>query len=164
MPVWHRSVMQPIDDIAAEAELARAIADGAAQAVAEDACGDWVHLFVDFEIDASGERSSSISFALVRAADGGIEKLAFRLLPDVKRRLRRLANAAPGGRWTSAQLRMERDGRYAFDYLYTPPCRLGGVINDTRFAGYVGQWLASKAGAPFRAKPRSWLRRWLGQG
>ena len=62
--------MEPIEGIAAEAGLARAIASCAAQAVAEEGRGDWVHVFMDFEVDATGERSSSISFALVRMPSG----------------------------------------------------------------------------------------------
>lgn len=157
--------MTPIQQVEAESSLARAMATCVTD-VMEGEWGDreWLHLFVDFEIDDSGERSSSIAFALARVARQPLEKVSFRLSAKVKRQWADLAAGMQAGadtRWNSAQLRVEQDGRYSLQYSYAPPFRLGGNLHDTRFNDYLEQWLGTDEGAVFR--PRSWRQRWLGR-
>lgn len=124
----------------------------------------WLHVFVDIEV-AEGGRTSSISFALAQRPGGPVERVAFRLTSDTKRLFAALADDMAGedGRWTSARLAVERDGRYAMDYRYDPPFRLGGQLIDRRFEDYTERWLASEAGARVRRPARSWWRRMTGR-
>ncbi|MGE4323167.1 MAG: hypothetical protein AB7E60_09085 [Sphingobium sp.] len=123
----------------------------------------WVHLFVDIEIDRDGGRSSSITFALAHKAGQPLEDVAFRLPREAKRLFGELAEAMrrPGeDRWSSAQLRVEGDGRYAFVFSYDLPWRLGGKLIDKRFEDYLDRWLDGPEGARFRqgaASPRRGL-------
>ncbi len=123
----------------------------------------WLHLFLDIEV-GDGGRTSSICFSLAHRPGGPVERLAFRLPATAKRMFATLSDdmAGTGSRWTSARLTVERDGRYAIDYRYDPPFRLGGQLIDRRFEGYLDRWLESEAGAPFREPARPWWRRWTG--
>ena len=126
---------------------------------------DWVHLFVDFEVDQSGERTSSISFVLANSPGSPIEKLSFRLSAEAKRQFAALADsmgALPNGRWTCAQLRIAPDGNYALTYSYDPPHRLSGNLIDNRFADYLAQWMASEDATPVQPPRTSFWRRCFG--
>ncbi len=115
---------------------------------------EWVHLFTDVEIDPRGTQTSSVTFALARKPGGPLEDISFRLPREAKKRLNDLAEAMrqPGGdRWSSAQLRIEQDGRYAFSFSYDPPIRLGGDLLDKRFDDYLPRWLETPEGARFAA-------------
>ena len=125
----------------------------------------WVHLFVDFEIDQSGERTSSISFALGKRPAEQIEKVSFRLSPQAKRSFAALADsmgASPNGRWTSAQLRIAPDGNYDMIYSYAAPYRLSGNLIDDRFRDYVAQWMANANVTAGPAAPTSFWRKIFG--
>lgn len=164
---------QAIEDI--QTAIVRAVA-GNVTDVMEGEWGDrqWVHLFVDFEIDQDGTRSSSISFALAHRPRQPLEKLSFRLTRDAKQGFNQLAEAMrkPGeDRWSKAQLRIGRDGRFAFEFSHDPPWRLGGKLIDKRFEDYLDRWLETEEGAPFRdgkkrepAPALGWWRRLLGTG
>ncbi|MET0249489.1 MAG: hypothetical protein ABW164_07150 [Sphingobium sp.] len=148
------SSITAIERVEIEAAVARAVADGVTD-VMDGEWGDreWLHLFVDFEIAAEGDRSSGISFALARLSGQPVDKVSFRLPHEAKRLLGQLADAMSGPsnvRWTCAQLRVERDGRYSFSYSYEPPHRLGGNLLDNRFKDYLTTWLASEDGGAFR--------------
>ena len=126
---------------------------------------DWVHLFVDFEIDQSGERTSSISFALAHAPGSPIEKLSFRLSGEAKRQFAALANsmgASPNGRWASGQLRIAPDGTYALTYSYDEPHRLSGNLIDNRFRNYLAQWVVSEDATATQPPKKSFWRRCFG--
>ncbi|MFC4256466.1 hypothetical protein GRI97_09935 [Altererythrobacter xixiisoli] len=113
---------------------------------------EWVHLFVDAEIAPDGSQTSSITFALARKPGGRLEEISFRLPREAKRLLNDLAEAMrqPGGeRWSSAQLRIEQDGRYGVEFSYDPPRRLGGDLLDKRFDDYLLRWLETPEGARF---------------
>ena len=149
-----------------EARIVRAVA-ACVQDLMDDAWHDreWVHLFVDMEVDGGG-RSSSISFSLCHRPGQPIEKASFRLSPEAKQLFAQLADAveaATGRRWASTQLRLERSGRYSLTHSYDVPYRLGGQLNDTRFSDYLAQWLASDDGAPWRPAPRGWWQKVLGK-
>lgn len=159
--------MTPTERAETEAAIVRAVAADVTD-VMEGEWGDreWLHLFVDFEIAAEGDRSSSITFALARLPEQPVEDVSFRLPQEAKRLLGTLADgmgSTPNGRWTCAQLRVERDGRYALNYSYDPPYRLGGNLIDNRFRDYLDTWLASEDGAAFRPAPAPWWCRVLGR-
>lgn len=119
---------------------------------------EWVHLFVDIEIDEDGERSSSISFALTRLPGQPLEKCAFRLASEAKQLFDELAEAMrrPGeDRWSSAQLRIERNGSFAFEFSHDPPWRLGGNLLDKRFEDYLERWHATPEGTRFTQEAKS---------
>ena len=157
--------MTPIERAETEAAVARAVAANVTDVMdGEWGEREWLHLFVDFEIAAQGDRSSSITFALARLPGQAVEDISFRLPQEAKRLLGLLADgmgASPNGRWTCAQLRVEQDGRYAISYSYDPPYRLGGNLLDNRFQDYRETWLASGNGAAFRPVPAPWWRRML---
>ncbi|KLJ02482.1 hypothetical protein [Luteimonas sp. FCS-9] len=114
---------------------------------------DWLRLVVDFESlaeDGGAPRTSSISFAIARAPDGPLEKVAFRLSPAAKAgfaEIGRIMQAQKGQTWTTSTLVVERDGRYDFQFAYTPPYRLGGQLNDTRYRDYLERYKA-ETGTP----------------
>ena len=149
-----------------EAAIVRAVAANVADVMdGEWGMREWLHLFVDFEIDASGERSSTICFALARHQGEPVEKIAFRLPYAAKQILATLAGGMAlhnGDRWTVVRIRIERDGRFTFDYGYEAPYRLGGALIDTRYEDYLKQWLERDTEA--RGPPRSGWRKWLGRG
>lgn len=159
--------MTPVERAEMEAAVARAVAANVTDVMdGEWGEREWLHLFVDFEIAAEGDQSSSITFALARRPGEAAEKVSFRMPQEAKRLLGKLADgmgASPNGRWTCAQLRLERDGRYALSYSYDPPYRLGGNLLDKRFNDYLETWLASEDGAAFRPIPAPWWRRMLGR-
>lgn len=148
---------------ALQGDIARAVA-GNVSDVMDGEWGDreWVHVFVDFELADDGERSSSVTFALARHPGGPLEKIAFRLPQTAKRLFADLAAAmvqdSDGRRWSSARLKIERDGRFIFDFSHDPPYRLGGNLNDTRFNDYLTDWQAGSSQAPPPARHRSWMR------
>jgi hypothetical protein len=152
------------------AELEAAIVHAVTSAVTDVMDGDWgerewLHLFVDIEVAADGDRSSSIAFAFARLPGQAVEKVAFRLPHEARRLFRRLADAmemSSSGRWNSARLRLSRDGRYTLEFSYDPPWRLGGNLIDDRFDGALEQWLASDEGAPHRAQVKRWWQGLLG--
>ncbi|MFV0625429.1 hypothetical protein ACBY01_15650 [Sphingomonas sp. ac-8] len=112
----------------------------------------WAHLFVDIEIAQDGERDSSTTFALAHKPGQPLEKVSFRLPREAKRLFGELAEAMrrPGDdRWSSAQLRVERDGSYALEFSYDPPWRLSGNLIDKRFKDYLDRWLATPEGRQF---------------
>lgn len=159
--------MTPMERAETEAAVVRTVAAGVTD-VMEGEWDDreWLHLFVDFEIAAEGDRSSSITFALARRSGQPVENVSFRLPQEAKRLLGTLADsmtASPNGRWTCAQLRVERDGRYSLTYSYDPPNRLAGNLLDSRFNDYLDTWLASEDGAAFRPAPAPLWRRILGR-
>lgn len=158
--------MDAPDRVKLEAAIVQAVAANVTDLM-EGEWGDrqWAHLFVDFEIAPDGERSSSISFVLAHFPGKPLEKLSFRLPREAKRLLATLADdmgARPDGRWSSAQIRVSRDGRYAMDYAYAPPYRLGGNLLDKRFEDYLDTWLQTEEGAPYRPRRTGW-RAWLGR-
>lgn len=159
--------MTPGNRMKIEAAIARAVAANVADVMdGEWGEREWLHLFVDFEIAEKGDRSSSITFALARLPERDVEEVAFRLPQDAKRLFGELADAmaaSPNGRWTGAQLRIARDGRYTLDYQYDSHWRLAGNLIDKRFDGYLDHWLASEAGAPYRTRPRRWWQALLGK-
>lgn len=113
---------------------------------------EWVHLFVDIEIDGVKGRSSSITFALAQKPGRALERIAFRLSSEAKQGFHDLAHAmCRSGEppWSSAQLQIERGGAFAFAYYYGPPYRLGGQLIDTRFENYLPEWLQTPTGTRF---------------
>lgn len=159
--------MTPIERAETEVAVVRAVAANVTDVMdGEWGEREWLHLFVDFEIAAEGDRSSSITFALARLPGQAVEDVSFRLPQEAKRLLGMLADGmgtSPNGRWTCAQLRVERDGRYALSYSYDPPYRLGDNLLDNRFNDYLETWLASADGAAFRPVSAPWWRRVLGR-
>ncbi|MEN3950011.1 hypothetical protein [Iodidimonas sp. SYSU 1G8] len=159
-----------------QASIVRAVA-GDVSGTTDGGWGDreWVHLFVDFELDHDSGRSSSISFALARRPGASLEKIAFRLSPETKQAFADLADAVhtPGRQsWSAVQVRVEADGRYNFEFSYAPPYRLGGKLNDTRFSDYLDAWRQGVDGARSAApegkdvaarSKRGWWRTLFGQ-
>ncbi|MFR0657043.1 hypothetical protein SB719_21090, partial [Pantoea sp. SIMBA_079] len=77
--------------------------------------------------DGGAPRTSSISFAIARAPQAPLEKVAFRLSPDAKAgfaEINRIMQAQKRQTWTTSTLILERDGRYDFQFAYTPLYRL----------------------------------------
>ncbi len=107
---------------------------------------DWLRLVVDFESlaqDEAAPRTSSISFAIARAPGGPLEKVGFRLSRAAKDgfvRIGRIMHGQKGQYWSTATLTVERDGSYDFQFAYTPPYRLGGNLNDTRYRDYLERY------------------------
>lgn len=137
-----------MDDLnAAYAETVRAVA-ASVQDVNDGEWGqrDWLRLVVDFESlpgDGATPRTSSISFAIARSPDGALEKVGFRLSPAAKAgfaEIGRIMHAQKGQWWSTSTLVVERDGRYDFQFAYTPPYRLSGNLNDTRYRDYLEQY------------------------
>ncbi len=149
-----------------EAAIVRAVVGGVTD-VTDGEWGerDWLHLLVDIELAAKEDRSSSITFAFARLPGQAVEKVAFRLPQEAKRLFRQLADAmdtSSNGRWSSARLRVSRDGRYTLEFSYEPPWRLGGNLIDKRFDGALEHWLASDEGAPYRPRVKRWWQGRLG--
>ena len=107
---------------------------------------DWLRLVVDFESEpGDAPRTSSISFAIARDGDGPLEKVSFRLSPAAKAgfaQIGRIMQAQKGQAWSTSTLIVERDGRYDFQFAYTPPYRLSGNLNDTRYRDYLERYKA----------------------
>jgi|GEM_PF-981734 len=159
--------MSPLERLETEAAIARAVAANVTD-VLEGEWGkrEWLHLFVDFEVDDLGERSSSTTFALARSPGQPMEKVAFRLSRDAKRLFGVLADGmgdSPNRRWTNAQLRVAWDGGYTLNYAYGPPYRLGGNLIDKRFDDYLEHWLASDEGISCNRPARRWWQRLIGR-
>ncbi|VXC09711.1 conserved hypothetical protein [Luteimonas sp. 9C] len=135
------------DTVRAVAASVRDVNDG------EWGARDWLRLVVDFESlseDGGAPRTSSISFAIARAGDGPLEKVAFRLSPEAKAgfaQIGRIMHAQKGQDWTTSTLVVERDGQYDFQFGYTAPYRLSGNLNDTRYRDYLERYKA-ETGAP----------------
>ncbi|WP_394003487.1 hypothetical protein ACF3M1_02145 [Luteimonas sp. WGS1318] len=144
-----------MDDLnAAYADTVRAVA-ASVRDVNDGEWGerDWLRLVVDFETlpgDDGAPRTSSLSFAIARVPDGPLEKVAFRLSPEAKAgfaSIGRIMHAQKGQWWSTSTLVVERDGRYDFQFAYTPPYRLSGNLNDTRYRDYLERYKA-ETGAP----------------
>jgi hypothetical protein len=136
-----------------QASIVRAVAGNVSETMDDD-WGDreWVHLFVDFELDQDSGRSSSISFALAHRPGAALEKIAFRLSPQTKQEFAHMADVMkkPGERsWSAVQVRIEADGRFTFEFSYAPPYRLGGTLNDQRFSDYLDAWRQGADGGRF---------------
>lgn len=72
--------MTPIEQAQTEAAIVRAVAANVTDVMdGEWGEREWLHLFVDFEIAAEGDRSSSITFALARLPGRPVEDVSFRL-------------------------------------------------------------------------------------
>ena len=112
---------------------------------------DWLRLVVDFETEGGeSPRTSSISFAIARDGDGPLEKVAFRLSPAAKAGfswIARIMQVQKGQAWSTSTLVVERGGRYDFQFAYTPPDRLSGHLNDTRYRDYLERYKA-ETGTP----------------
>lgn len=114
---------------------------------------DWVRLFIDFEWQE--DQRSSITFALAHRPGQPLEKVSFRLPFEAKVKLVELAEAmAPSGQapWTTAQLHIDRDGRFEMETFHYPPRRLGGELIDKRFEDYLVRYVA-KHGQPALPAP-----------
>lgn len=138
-------------------DIVRAVAGNVAE-VMEGEWEDrtWVHLFVHIEIDQDGGRSSSITFALAHKPGQPLEDISFRLPREAKKLFNELAEAMrqPGeDRWSSAELRIERDGSFAFDFSHAPHWRLAGNLIDKRFDDYLDRWLGTPEGVRFAQNP-----------
>lgn len=137
-----------------QAAIVRAVAGNVTDVMdGEWGMREWCHLFVDFEAEPDGGRTSSITFAIARLPGQQPEKISFRLPPEAKRLFVELADAMQKDgtqRWSTAQLRVERDGRHDFQFAYDPPYRLGGNLLDKRFEDYLDTWLASPDGQGYR--------------
>ncbi|TCP36580.1 hypothetical protein [Sphingomonas sp. BK235] len=148
------AAMTATDRADLEAAIVRTVAGGVTDVMDGDwGEREWLHLFVDIEVSAQGGRSSSIAFAFARLPGQAVEKVAFRLPQDAKCMFRQLADAmetSPAGRWSSARLRVSRDGRYTLAFSYDRPWRLSGKLIDDRFKGALELWLASDEGAAYR--------------
>jgi hypothetical protein len=136
-----------MDDLnAAYADTVRAVAASVSD-VNDGEWGDrdWLRLVVDFESLAHTDepRTSSISFAIARAPGGPLEKVSFRLSPAAKEsflQIGRIMHGQKGQYWTACLLIVERDGQYDFSFSYSPPYRLGGNLNDTRYRDYLDRY------------------------
>lgn len=148
-------------------DIVRAVAGNVAE-VMEGEWEDraWVHLFTHIEIDQDGGRSSSITFALAHRPGQPLEDISFRLPREAKRLFNQLAEAMrrPGeDRWSSAQLRIERDGTFTFEFSHAPHWRLAGNLIDKRFDDYLDRWLGTPQGVEFARSSAAQSRGLLGK-
>ncbi len=108
---------------------------------------DWMRIVVNYESlrHATEAQESVLAFAIARPPGGTPEKVSFRLSPQATAGFHRVddvMSATKGQHWTVCDLVIDRDGRYAFEFSYDPPYRLGGNLNDTRFKDYLERYLA----------------------
>ncbi|KAA0968141.1 hypothetical protein FPY71_17580 [Aureimonas fodinaquatilis] len=105
---------------------------------------EWVHIAVNHEVlIEEGRRSSTQAEVLARKPGGDLEEHGFRLSMNTKAKLLELREAmtAEGKEpWTIVDLTIERDGRYAFDFSYTPPPRLGGNLLHSPLTGLLDRY------------------------
>jgi hypothetical protein len=110
---------------------------------------DWVYLAVNHEVLVEeGRRSSTQAKVLALKPGAALEELGFRLSMESKAHLLALRDAmadADGRTWTVVDLTVESDGRYAFQFSYEPPPRLGGNLLHSPLTGLLGRYLAARS-------------------
>ena len=109
---------------------------------------EWVQLAVNHELlIAEGARSSSQAIVLARHPGKPLESLSFRLSAATKTKLVELQKTMDGagrGVWTVADIVIDRDGAYEFNFGYDAPRRIGGDLLHAPLNGYLERYLAQK--------------------
>lgn len=106
---------------------------------------DWERILVNIEIETDpARRISAQTSALARRPGQPLEDLDFRLSREAKHALVALREtmADERGKWSTCDLRIDRDGRFAFDFSYDPPRRLGGDLLHSPLEGALQRYLA----------------------
>lgn len=141
------------DPSAIHPDLAR-LQDDVVRAVASDITDlhdedwsdhQWRRIGVNLELMDDGERISTQALVIATRPQEGLNKYSFRLRPATKQGFVDLARAMARdgkGMWTIANLQIERDGRFAFDFAYGPPPRLTGDLLATPLTGFLDRYRA----------------------
>ena len=106
---------------------------------------DWLRILVDIEIETEpAKRISAQTSAFARQPGQPLEDLDFRLSREAKNALIALRESMRDGRgaWSTCKLRIDRDGKFAFDFSYEPPRRLGGDLLYSPLEGALQRYLA----------------------
>lgn len=106
---------------------------------------EWERIAVDVEIETSGGRRISTQTSVIaRHPNQPLEDIDFRLSMRAKDALVALRDAMRDerGAWSTCSLQVERDGRFAFDYSYSPPRRLGGDLLYSPLQGHLERYIA----------------------
>jgi hypothetical protein len=87
---------------------------------------EWERIAIDVEIETKGGRRISAQ----RRPHQPLEDLDFRPSVRAKDALVALRETMRDdrGAWSTCRLRVDRDGRFEFDFSYEPPRRLGGDL------------------------------------
>jgi hypothetical protein len=105
---------------------------------------EWERIAIDVEIETSGGRRISAQTSVIARRPGQpFEDLDFRLSMRAKDALIALREAMRDdrGAWSTCRLRMDRDGRFEFDFSYEPPRRLGGDLLYSPLLGHLDRYL-----------------------
>ena len=107
---------------------------------------EWVELAVNHELDADEDlRSSTQAIVLARYPNQPLEALGFRLSAETKAALAQLRaemDAAQQGRWTIADIVMDRGGAYTFAFRHDEPPRIKGDLLHMPLKGYLERYNA----------------------
>ncbi len=107
---------------------------------------EWVQLSVNHELDPKEDlRSSTQAIVLAHRPNEPLEALGFRLSAETKAALAELRSemdTAEQGRWTIADIVVDRDGTYAFSFQHVPPPRINGDLLHRPLQGYLERYNA----------------------
>ena len=106
---------------------------------------EWRRIAIDFEIDTEGGRRTSAQTSVIaRHPNQPLEDLDFRLSMSAKDALAALREAMRDerGAWSTCRLRIDRDGKFEFDFSYEPPRRLGGDLLYSPLQGHLDRYKA----------------------
>lgn len=107
---------------------------------------EWVELAVNHELDPTEDlRSSTQAIVLARQTNQALEALGFRLSAETKAALAQLRaqmDAAGQGRWTIADIVMDRGGVYSFSFRHDQPPRINGDLLHMPLKGYLDRYNA----------------------
>jgi hypothetical protein len=107
---------------------------------------EWIELAVNHELDPTEDlRSSTQAIVLARNPNEPLEALGFRLRADTKAALAQLRSqmdAAGQGRWTIADIVIDRGGAYTFSFKHGQPPRISGDLLHMPLKGYLDRYNA----------------------
>ncbi|MEO3999927.1 hypothetical protein [Mesorhizobium sp. CAU 1732] len=107
---------------------------------------EWVELAVNHELDPNEDlRSSTQAIVLARHPNRHLEALGFRLSAQTKMELaglRAKMDAAGQGRWTIADIVLDRGGTYTFSFRHEDPPRINGDLLHMPLKGYLERYNA----------------------
>jgi hypothetical protein len=104
---------------------------------------DWLRIGVNLELRDAGAETSTQALVIARHPSCPLETLSFRLGLETVQLFADLAAAMqqPGKpQWTIANLEIDRDGHYSFDFGYGPPPRLSGNLAHQPLKGFLQRY------------------------
>lgn len=106
---------------------------------------EWERIAIDVEIETNGGRRISAQTSVIARRPGQpLEDLDFRLSVRAKDALVALRETMRDdrGAWSTCRFRVDRDGRFEFDFSHEPPRRLGGDLLYSPLQGHLDRYLA----------------------